>query len=303
MVLTFAVAVPAFNAGPWIAETLDSVLAQTRRPDEVIVVDDGSTDDTATVVEGFSDRGIVLIRCPNRGAPAAYNTAFDAATADYVAMLPADDLWHPCKLEWQEEALRHHPQTDILFARLREFGDSHALHPHPASSAGLQDNAVLLREMYEADLIPAPTAVVRRSLHEALGRFDESLPSEDYEFWLRALRAGATFFYDDREMVRQRMHGGNLSRAALRIWEMNLHLRREYALDVADPALSKRLIARDLRAVARCRFGAEKIVGARDAYRESLRERPTLEAAAGAALLSVGPVAQALTVLNRRRPR
>lgn len=300
---SIAVAIPAYNAGRWIEETLESVFAQTRPADEVIVVDDGSTDDTTAVVERFSDRGVMLVRQANGGAPAAYNAAFDAAGADFVAMLPADDLWHPRKLEWQEEVLRVHPDADILFGQLREFGDTNSLHPHPSASAGVQVNVILLREMYVRDVIPAPTALVRRGLHQQLGRFDETLPSEDYEFWLRALRAGATFFYDEREMGRQRMHGGNLSRAALRIWEMNLQLRRDYAPDIGDGALSRTLIARDLREVARCRFGAEKLKGARDAYRESLREKATLEAAAGAVLLSIGPVAHGLSALNRRRRR
>lgn len=299
---TIAVVIPAYNAAEWIDETLASVLAQTRPADEIIVADDGSTDATAELARAWADRGVVLVQRPNGGPPAAYNTGFDHATADYVAMLPADDLWAPRKLEWQAETLARHPEVDVLFGASRSFGDADDLHPHP-QRPGVQERAPFLREMYAADLIPAPTAVVRRALHRDLGRFDEALPSEDYEFWLRALRAGATFYYDDRELVRQRMHGGNVSHRALAIWEMNHQLRCDYAPDVADAALSDRLIAHDLRQIARCRFGIQELDSARDAYRASMARRPSVEATLGNALLAIRPVARALSAANRRRPR
>jgi glycosyltransferase involved in cell wall biosynthesis len=299
---TIAVVIPAYNAAAWIAETLESVLAQTRPADEIIVVDDGSTDATADCARAFADRGVVLLQQANGGPPAAYNAGFHAARSDYVAMLSADDLSVPRRIEWQAEAIDLHPEADVLFGRLRTFGDSEELHPHP-STPGIQDRPRFLRELYTADVIPAPTAMVRRALHTELGSFDESLPSEDYEFWLRALRAGATFFYDERELVRQRMHGDNVSQRALIIWEMNHRLRCEYAPDVGDSRLSDRLIARDLREIARCRFGAQRLDGARDAYRASLRRRPGAEALIGAAVLSVPPLARALSAASRRRGR
>lgn len=300
MTPTIAVAVPAYNAGRWIAETLETALAQTRPPDEVIVVDDGSTDDTASIATSFAEHGVRLLRQTNGGPSAAYNAAFDAASSDYVAMLPADDLWHQRKLEWQAETVAAHPQVDVFFGRSRNFGADEDLHPHP-STPGVQERERFLREMYQADVIPAPSALVRRMLHVQLGRFDESLAGEDYEFWLRALRAGATFFYDERELVRQRIHGGNLSSNALAMWEMNHALRAEYAPDVADPQLVERLLARDLRVIARCRFGLEDTVGAREAYRASLRHGLSAEALAGLAALSVVP--RALSGLNRWRKR
>jgi glycosyltransferase involved in cell wall biosynthesis len=292
-----AVVVPAYNAGRWIDETLESVLAQTRPPAEVVVVDDGSTDDTA---ERARAHGVTVIEQSNGGPPAAYNRAIEAASAEYVAMCPADDIWAPHKLEWQAQTLAEHPDTDVLFARAQNFGLSDEMHPHPRAP-GRQEQAAFLRAMYEANLVPAPTVVLRRSLHGDLGRFDESLPSEDYEFWLRALSRGASFFYDPRVMVKLRVHGGNVSLRALEIWEMNHALRRRYAGDVADPELSRRLQARDLREIARCRLGAGRPADARVAYVDSWRERPSAEAAVGAALLAVPVFGRALSRLNERR--
>jgi glycosyltransferase involved in cell wall biosynthesis len=288
---------PAYNAAQWIDETLESVLAQTRPADEVIVVDDGSTDDTAARARA---NGVRVLEQSNGGPPAAYNAGFDAARSDYAAMCPADDLWDARKLECQAQALAEDPSIDVLFARARYFGLHEGDHPHP-ERPGVQEPGAFLRAMYAADLIPAPTAVVRVALHRELGRFDQSLPSEDYEFWLRALRAGATFAYDERVLVRLRQHGGNVSSRALAIWEMNHLIRTRYAPDVADEQLTRELLARDLREIARCRFGAGRPKAARDAYRAAMAQRPTAEAAVGAGLLSVPGLRDGLVALNKRR--
>lgn len=280
-----SVVIPAYNASAWIAETLQSVLDQTRPADEIIVVNDGSTDDTADVARSFGD-AVKVIDQPNGGPPAAYNRGFDEATGDYAAMCPADDLWDPRKLEWQDEVLTREPAVDILFGRARFFGQSDDVHPHP-SGEGVLERDSFMRELYAADIVPAPTTVVRLDLHRRLGRFDESLPSEDYEFWMRALRAGATFYSDPRELARLRIHGGNVSMRGVEIWEMNHAIRSAYAADVGDPDLSSRLLARDLREIARCRFGLGSTGPARDAYVASLRRRPTVEAVVGTVALSV----------------
>lgn len=292
---------PAYNADAWIDEALQSVFAQSYPPNEIIVVDDGSTDTTAARVQAHGDR-VMLIQRDNGGPPAAYNEGFDHAHSDYVAMCPADDLWEPRKLEWQAAVLKQHPDIDVLFARARYFGLCEGDHPHPAA-AGRQDATPFLRAMYANDLIPAPTALVRRILHRRLGRFDETLPSEDYEFWLRALRDHATFFYDPRVMVHLRQHGANVSSRALAITEMNHQLRRAYAADLGDRRLSRRLIAHDLRVIGRCRFGLECVKEAREAYVTSVRTRPSIEGLLGAGVLSIGPIASALSWLNQWRRR
>ncbi|HVF34004.1 MAG TPA: glycosyltransferase [Candidatus Saccharimonadia bacterium] len=294
---SIAVVMPAYNAAEWIDETLESVRDQTRAADEIIVVDDGSTDDTAARARAH---GVTVLQQINGGPPAAYNAGFDAARSDYVAMCPADDIWHPSKLEWQAQALAEDASIDILFGRARYFGLSEGDHPHP-DQAGVQDRGPFLRALYASDLVPAPTAVVRLALHRELGRFDESLPSEDYEFWLRALCAGATFAYDDRVLVRLRRHGGNVSSRALQIWEMNHLIRTRFAAEVGDAELTRELLARDLHEIARCRFGAGHPKSARDAYRAALRHRPTAEAAVGAGLLSVPILRDGLVALNERR--
>jgi glycosyltransferase involved in cell wall biosynthesis len=109
MTMTIAVVIPAYNAAGYIRRAIDSVLAQTRRPDEIIVVDDGSTDDTATVVQSYGS-GVKLIRQANAGASAARNTGINAATSEWIAFLDGDDEWLPNKLQLQTELLERNRQ-------------------------------------------------------------------------------------------------------------------------------------------------------------------------------------------------
>jgi len=106
-----SVVIPAYNVGKFIARTLDSVLAQTRRADEIIVVDDGSTDETSEVVARYGDK-VKYIRQENAGVGAARNTAIKAAQHQWIAFLDGDDEWLPEKLQRQMELLGRNPHLD-----------------------------------------------------------------------------------------------------------------------------------------------------------------------------------------------
>ena len=295
-----SVAMPAYQAERWIGETLESVMGQTSAPDEVVVVDDGSTDRTSEVVRSFGDR-VRLVQQANAGPPAAYNRGFRESTSAYVAMCPADDLWEPHKLEVQREALAKDPAIDVAFARARYFGIEERDFDAPQGE-GILDTGTLFREMYWSDQIPAPTAVVRRAAWERLGGFREDLAAEDYEFWLRALRARAVFYFDRRVLARLRQHGGNVSSQALPMWEMNHRIHAEYAADLGDPGLTRRTLARDLRTIGRCRVGLGRARDARLAYRASAGHVPHPAAVAWTLLLSVpGSAAVAGRLAAHRR--
>lgn len=115
-----SVIIPAWNAGPYIGETVESVLRQTHRPWELIVVDDGSTDDTVERLAPYQD-SLRLIRSRHGGSAAARNAGLDAASGDYVAFLDADDLWHPTKLEVQLAVAGRHPESGLVVCEGIEF--------------------------------------------------------------------------------------------------------------------------------------------------------------------------------------
>jgi GT2 family glycosyltransferase len=296
---TISVAIPAFQAEPWIGATLESVLGQTSPPDEVVVVDDGSTDDTGQIAAGFG-AAVRVVRQPNAGPSAAYNRGFRESSSDYVAMCPADDLWEPRKLEFQRAALAAEPGLDVVFGGARYFGLEDRDFGGPTESGEL-DPASFFRAMYVDDLVATPTAVVRRALHDRLGGFREDIPVEDYEFWLRALADGARFYHDPRLLVRLRQHGENLSSKALLIWELNHWIHKRYAAELGDPALARRTLARDLRMIGRCRLGLGDVDEARAAYRAAAAEQAHPSALAWRLALATPGAASLMRRLAARR--
>lgn len=107
--MTISVVIPAYNAAEYIGRAIDSVLAQTHRPDEIIVVDDGSTDDTTGVVGSYGSE-VRLIRQENAGVSVARNTGINAATSEWIVFLDSDDEWLPEKLKLQTELLERNPE-------------------------------------------------------------------------------------------------------------------------------------------------------------------------------------------------
>lgn len=296
---TISVVVPAYNAERWISGTLESVLEQTDQPDEVVVVDDGSNDSTAEIVRRFGTR-VRLVQQPNGGAPAAYNRGFAEARGDYVAMCPADDLWRPHKVAWQRAALTAHPEIDVAFGHARQFGLINEEYDRP-DGCGILDADMFLPAMYTVDLIPAPAAVVRRALHTRLGRFREDLLSEDYEFWMRALAAGALFYYDKRCMVDYRRHGENISSRQVEIRELDYLIHKTYA-GLVDPRLAEQVLSDDLRQLGRYHLDAGRSRAAYRAYRSSLRHRRSAKVLIAVAALRLRPLERPLRVLDNFRP-
>ena len=173
---------PAYHAAAFVGEAVASLLRQTVPPHEVIVVDDGSTDDTAAVAEAAGAR---VIRQANGGPAAARNTGIRAATTEWIALLDADDLARPTRLATQQRHLDD-PAIAVVFAGHYMEGK---VQPTPPARI---DFDVLWRRNW----IPTSTVMLRRAAWEAVGGFDESrdlIGVEDYNFWLRLAHAGWGF--------------------------------------------------------------------------------------------------------------
>src|SRR5579863_7730993 len=113
---TVSVVIPAYKAAHTIGRALDSLLAQTRPADEILIIDDGSPDDIAGAVAPYGDR-VTLLRKPNSGAASARNAGLDRVRGEWVAFLDADDYWEPHKLERQLDVLRWHPEVGVIAGR------------------------------------------------------------------------------------------------------------------------------------------------------------------------------------------
>lgn len=182
-----SVIIPAYNAARYLAETLKSALGQTLSDIEVIVVDDGSKDNTAQVAQAFP--AVRYVHQQNAGVSAARNTGAAHARGEFLAFLDSDDLWHPDKLRQQVEAMRQHP--DSVFSRTEAVSDParQAEIQHGQREAGAPHQ--LIPDFHSSFLVPyltTSTVMVRRAAFEEAGGFDTRLRiAEDVDFYLRVL--------------------------------------------------------------------------------------------------------------------
>lgn len=183
-----SVVVPAHDAHASIEAALRSALAQTRLPDEIIVVDDGSKDATATIARGLG-APVRVISQAQGGPSAARNTGVDAASGEWIAFLDADDEWHPAKLEHQ--LARAHGDT-VLVAT--DWSRELLRTPTPAvvPTTVLLTSKILLLNRFQTS-----TVLLRRDAFMAAGGFDSSLDGvEDWDMWLRSSRQGGVLKLD-----------------------------------------------------------------------------------------------------------
>ena len=246
--------VTVYNAERYIGEALASILSQTRPPEEVVVVDDGSTDGTPAELARFRGE-IRLIRQENGGHAAALNRGMSAARGDFLAKCDADDTWEPRKLERQADAVGAHPEIDIAFAAARVFGDREGFWRTPdgrARQAGILTPRPFARTVFRGNPVCPSTTLIRRGLFESLGPFlEHRLVVEDYEYWMRALTAGAVFFYDPAVLVNHRRHDSNVSSDALALQRSDLLVREWNAELPRSRTLVRRARSRDLFHIAR----------------------------------------------------
>lgn len=262
--------VAAYQAEEWIAEAIDSILGQTSPPDEVIVVDDGSTDGTARELARFGER-IRVIRRENGGCPAAFNTAFAAANSEFVAMCGADDIWEPDKLKMQRAAITAHSEADLFCGHAVMTGLIEGDHSRPPG-VGLLDSGALRDELFaEGCVINAPSIVIRRALFESLGPFIENFGADDYEYWFRCLRAGARFYYEPRPLVRWRQHGNNLSWRSAWMDECSYQVLTVYQSEITSHRIRAKGFAPLFFRTARRQVDAGDAKAARKSFARSLR--------------------------------
>lgn len=196
--------VAAHNSERFLAEALDSILAQTYRPLEVIVVDDGSTDRTATIAEAYGER-VRVVRQAEAGPPATRNRAIELARGEFVAMLDADDVWHPEKLARQVECLRAAPAAGYCVTHAQVFW-----------SDELKVEAARFRGHRRARPVPAYGAsalLVRRTVFWQVGPLREEMTFGDLPEWfVRADGLGIGKVVLPETLLFRRMHAGNLTR-------------------------------------------------------------------------------------------
>jgi|GEM_PF-2351979 hypothetical protein len=178
------VVIPTYNRADCLPKTLDSVLAQTYGDYDVVVVDDGSTDETQRVLGGYTGL-IQVVQQPNLGVGQARNTGIRAAKGQYIAFLDSDDIWIPKKLELQVLALESDRDLKWVYSDAYAFDGETGQWLFLLSDLARQYEGEISKSLLLEDFIPSPTPVVARSVFDEVGSFSDIQVVEDWEMWLR----------------------------------------------------------------------------------------------------------------------
>ena len=212
------IAIPVYNAERYLDECLRSALDQTYRDTEVVAVDDGSTDSSADILDGYADR-VRVFRKPNGGTASALNHAHRRMRGDWFKWLSADDALKPhavealagaaSSLDWPRDRI-FYAMYDFVNERGRRVGRLGGAEPDNNARTDFERNAILLRRFYGNGI----TSMFHRSIFERCGPFDESIGlAEDYEFWLRCcLLHGCKMHLVRDNIARYRVHPSQLTR-------------------------------------------------------------------------------------------
>ncbi len=204
------VIIPVCNREDWIGDSISSVLNQTRPPEEVIIVDDGSTDNSAGVIKSFGDR-VTYIYQNNQGVSAARNTGIKSANFPWLAFLDSDDQWHPEKLASQLQFLSENPSCRVIHTD--EIWIRHGRRVNPRK-VHQKHGGMIYDKCLPRCVISPSSVMIHHTIFEDYGLFDETLPAcEDYDMWLRICRSEPVGYVDQPLITKFGGHQDQLSRS------------------------------------------------------------------------------------------
>ncbi len=230
--MNISVVIPVFNRGLLIGPTLDSVLGQTLAADEILVVDDGSTDGTSDWIEAHYGERVRVVRQPNGGVARARNHGWRQARGEWIAFLDHDDLFHPDKLE------RLAPFTNgregVVVSRWREVEEEQTKRESPVIST---DDAFDWLFGWNNPLVSMSVPLVRRDCLEQVGGFDpRCAPADDLDLWLRLSRV-TTFAFCNAITTDYLLHAGQQRRDEARMFRAMRRALVKYPLSLAKRPL------------------------------------------------------------------
>jgi glycosyltransferase involved in cell wall biosynthesis len=233
-----SVIIPVYNHATLLGQALESVFAQTYRNYEVIVVDDGSTDDIASVLQPLIDQDLIrYIHQQKQGVSSARNRGIVESSGRYIAFLDSDDLFEPEKLDIQVRYLQDHPEIGLVHSGFTKFDDD-------GNDLGYRDASLFSGMVYPhmllywTTLMAVDAVLVPRTVFDSVGLFDTSLSmGEDLDLW-RRIAWKYPFGFINKSLARVRVHAGNTSGDKLRATQgLLMYLERAFE---DDSGLSKR---------------------------------------------------------------
>jgi len=213
--------VVSYNHSQFVLETLESVKAQTYKTTELIIVDDCSSDDSPTIIERWLQENAIactfIRHKENQGICKSLNDALAVATGKYLSMVAADDVWLPDKIAHQVEIMESQPdQVGILYTDAFQMDERGYLLPDMFIVAHRKlpelPQGQILNVLLEGNFIPGMTTLIRRSCYDTVGSYDEQLPWEDWDMWMRLARH-YSFLYSPTPLAKYRFHKKSFSRS------------------------------------------------------------------------------------------
>jgi glycosyltransferase involved in cell wall biosynthesis len=206
-----SVIIPTFNRGWILKEAIDSVLAQDHKDYELIVVDDGSTDNTPQILESFG-QDIIVLRQANKGVSAARNRGIASANGQLVAFLDSDDIWLPGKLSQQVDFFESTP--DAVIHQTEEIWIRNGVRVNP-KRRHRKRCGMIFEPSLKLCLISPSAVMIKKTLIDTVGLFDENLPAcEDYDLWLRVCSRYPVHLLETPLIIKRGGHGDQLSNTA-----------------------------------------------------------------------------------------
>jgi glycosyltransferase involved in cell wall biosynthesis len=260
---SISVVIPTYNRAELVLRALRSVLAQTRPAEQVIVVDDGSTDDTGPLAR-IQFGSVDYLAQENRGVSAARNRGIEVATGEWIALLDSDDEWLPEKLERQMACLEQEP--DYRLCHTDEIWVRRGRRVNPRRKHAKQGGWIF-RDCLPLCAISPSSVLIHRSLFEEVGRFDETLPAcEDYDLWLRVCSRWPVLFVPERLVVK---HGGHEDQLSSRVWGLD-----RYRIQALEKVLGSAALGTEDRQAA-----IDMLVDKIDIYAAGARKRGRVDEA------------------------
>ncbi len=295
-----SVVTPAFNTARYLADAVHSVLAQTFTDLELVLVDDGSTDDTLHVAQRLAteDARVRVVAIPNGGPAGARNAALEAARGDFIALLDSDDVIFPHYLASQLAVLAASPDAAIVTANAvnRGGGANFDGKPYWPQTSGIQK--LRLGDVISQEDGVCILSVFRRCVYASIGGFNPVFSgNEDYEFWVRAALAGFVIVRNYEPLGVYRRHEGSLSSSEPRMIQGVLNVLRHTESILGEQADERQVVRRQItrftrelpRAELRASLQRRDAAAVSDALRTLATERRGWVLAACARLTSLWP--------------
>jgi glycosyltransferase involved in cell wall biosynthesis len=270
-----SVILPTYNSALFLSPAVDSVLNQTFQDFELIVVDDGSTDETENILKAYKN-SVRYIKKDHAGASAARNKGIAEARGEFIAFQDADDLWLPDKLQLQLDYFKAHPQVGVVFTGSHRF-DAQGVVDSNIRKGVTIPTGMIFNEILTSHFIAMPSVMVRKSCLDEVGLFEEALiGNEDFNLYLRLARK-FPFGFVNKVLVHIRLHANNLSDNLEQMCEDEIKNLEKIARMFPDAAIPKRqLTGRIYARFGKYYFSQQRFDEAKACFRRAFAHSPLL---------------------------